>query len=243
MWFLQKPSTLVGVLHLTTYYNPLFLSLAAFPCNVGSHLATPLLTSSLFFLLLHHTPFICLPDIRDTKAVRPQQRARSATHLPLPIICSPGDKNVEEIKGSPSYWKPWITSNKWNFKITETDNFTQNEQHGWTVMLCKLFQQKNVILLLLLWLISTQTNLVMMEILQTSNTTLNQRPQHLLKARLVKVRVLSGAPSVSPRISVMRTHKHTNLSQPCSGCSLWRCRDGDTLPTAGADGFAIADVN
>lgn len=48
MRFWQKPSTLVGVLHLTSYYKPLFSSLAAFPCNAGSHLAALLLTSSLF---------------------------------------------------------------------------------------------------------------------------------------------------------------------------------------------------
>lgn len=48
MRFWQKPSTLVGILHLTSYYNPLFSSLAAFPSNTGSHLAALLLTSSLF---------------------------------------------------------------------------------------------------------------------------------------------------------------------------------------------------
>lgn len=45
-----------------------------------------------FCLLLHHLPFICLPDVRDTKAVRQQQRARSASHLALPIVCSLWDK-------------------------------------------------------------------------------------------------------------------------------------------------------
>lgn len=136
-----------------------------------------------------------------------------------------------------------MTSNKLLDSLRQI-TVTQNE---WTVMLCKLSFWRNAVhhpvFAVALTLLSAQTNQVVMEVLWPSNTTPNQKSLHPLKTRSVKVRALSGAPSFSLRVSVIRAHKHTNLSQSCSGCSLWRCRDGDRPLTAPADGFATADVN
>lgn len=108
MWFLQKPLTLVGVLYLTSYYNPLFSSLPAFPSNTGSHFAALLLTSSLFiwslFAYTTWPSFACQPY----KSVRQGQWAWSATHRPLPIICSSGDKKVLQVKDKTA--EQWVFS-------------------------------------------------------------------------------------------------------------------------------------
>lgn len=54
----------MGVLHLTSYYNPLFSSLAAFPSSAGSHLAALLLTSLLFVCFYTTCPsFACQTNV------------------------------------------------------------------------------------------------------------------------------------------------------------------------------------
>lgn len=94
----------MGVLHLTSYYNPLFSSLAAFPSSAGSHLAALLLTSSLFVCFYTTCPsFACQTYVTQKLwGNNNEQEVQVTWPCPLFVLCETKKKCCSEGEGSRS---------------------------------------------------------------------------------------------------------------------------------------------